>query len=80
MATIILEDAKRFHTIGCSAQTRNGGEKYIQGKMDEAIEADVYKRQEQDTPASEAGNGAAARETPAQTLSERRTAEYLPEP
>ena len=34
-----LEDAKRFHTIGCSAQTRNGGEKYIQGKMDEAIEA-----------------------------------------
>ena len=35
----ILEDTKRFHTIGCSAQTRNGGEKYIQGKMDEAIEA-----------------------------------------
>ena len=35
----ILEDAKRFHTIGCSAQTRNGGEKHIQGKMDEAIEA-----------------------------------------
>ena len=35
----MLEDAKRFHTIGCSAQTRNGGEKYIQGKMDEAIEA-----------------------------------------
>ena len=35
----VLEDAKRFHTIGCSAQTRNGGEKYIQGKMDEAIEA-----------------------------------------
>ena len=35
----ILEDAKRFHTIGCSAQTRNGGKKYIQGKMDEAIEA-----------------------------------------
>ena len=35
----ILEDAKRFHTIGCSAQTRNGGEKYIQGTMDEAIEA-----------------------------------------
>ena len=35
----ILEDAKRFHTIGCSAQPRNGGEKYIQGKMDEAIAA-----------------------------------------
>ena len=25
----VLEDAKRFHTIGCSAQTRNGGEKYF---------------------------------------------------
>ena len=35
----ILEDAKQFHTIGCSAQTRNGGEAYLQGKMDEAIEA-----------------------------------------
>ena len=35
----ILEDAKRFHTIGCSAQTRNGGEAYLQSKMDEAIEA-----------------------------------------
>ena len=35
----ILEDTKRFHTIGCSAQTRNGGEAYLQGKMDEAIEA-----------------------------------------
>ena len=34
----ILEDAKRFHTIGCSAQTRNGGEAYLQSKMDEAIE------------------------------------------
>ena len=35
----ILEDAKQFHTIACSAQTRNGGEAYLQGKMDEAIEA-----------------------------------------
>ena len=35
----ILEDAKRFHTIGCSAQTRNGGEKYFQGKVDEAVAA-----------------------------------------
>ena len=35
----ILEDAKRFHTIGCSAQTRNGGEAYLQSKMDESIEA-----------------------------------------
>ena len=35
----ILEDVKRFHTIGCSAQTRNGGEKYFQGKVDEAVAA-----------------------------------------
>ena len=35
----ILEDAKRFHTIGCSAQTRAGGEKYFQGKVDEAVAA-----------------------------------------
>lgn len=35
----VLEDAKRFHTIGCSAQTRNGGEKYFQGKVDEAVAA-----------------------------------------
>mgnify|MGYP003186678382 FL=1 len=35
----VLEDAKRFHTIGCSAQARNGGEKYFQGKVDEAVAA-----------------------------------------
>ena len=35
----ILEDAKRFHTIGCSAQTRAGGEKYFQSKVDEAVAA-----------------------------------------
>ena len=35
----VLEDTKRFHTIGCSAQTRNGGEKYFQGKVDEAVAA-----------------------------------------
>ena len=35
----VLEDAKRFHTIGCSARTRNGGEKYFQGKVDEAVAA-----------------------------------------
>lgn len=35
----VLEDAKRFHTIGCSAQTRNGGEKYFQSKVDEAVAA-----------------------------------------
>ena len=33
----VLEDAKRFHTIGCSAQTRAGGETYFQGKVDEAV-------------------------------------------
>ena len=37
----ILEDAKRFHTIGCSAQTRAGGEKYFQGKVDEAVAAGI---------------------------------------
>ena len=32
----ILEDAKRFHTIGCSAQTRNAGEDYIKKQMENA--------------------------------------------
>ena len=32
----ILEDVKRFHTIGCSAQTRNAGEDYIKGQMENA--------------------------------------------
>ena len=32
----VLEDAKRFHTIGCSAQTRNAGAEYIQKQMDNA--------------------------------------------
>ena len=32
----ILEDAKRFHTIGCSAQTRNAGEDYIKTQMENA--------------------------------------------
>ena len=31
----ILEDAKRFHTIGCSAQTRNAGAEYIQKQMEQ---------------------------------------------
>mgnify|MGYP002516169574 CR=1 FL=1 len=31
-----VEDVKRFHTIGCSAQTRNLGEDYIRGQMDNA--------------------------------------------
>ncbi|MBU3819414.1 MAG: FAD-binding protein [Candidatus Faecalibacterium intestinavium] len=33
-----LEDVQRFHTIGCSAQTRNGGEGYVLPKMEEAEE------------------------------------------
>ena len=32
----ILEDVKRFHTIGCSAQTRNAGEDYIKKQMENA--------------------------------------------
>lgn len=39
-----IEDVKRFHTIGCSAQTRNLGESYIQGKMEEAEAADAFFR------------------------------------
>ena len=38
------EDVKRFHTIGCSAQTRNLGESYIQGKMEEAEAAGAFFR------------------------------------
>ena len=60
----ILEDAKRFHTIGCSAQTRNGGEKYIQGKMDEAIEASaLFKCDTLDELADKMGFTGAAKDT-----------------
>ena len=38
----ILEDAKRFHTIGCSAQTRNAGAEYIQKQMDNAEEKGCF--------------------------------------
>ena len=37
-----LEDVKRFHTIGCSAQTRNSGEGYVLGKMEEAEKAGAF--------------------------------------
>ena len=33
---------KRFHTIGCSAQTRNGGEGYVLPKMEEAEELGCF--------------------------------------
>ena len=60
----ILEDAKRFHTIGCSAQTRNSGEKYIQGKMDEAIEAGaLFKCDTLDELADKMGFTGAAKDT-----------------
>ena len=60
----ILEDAKRFHTIGCSAQTRNGGDKYIQGKMDEAIEAGaLFKCDTLDELADKMGFTGAAKDT-----------------
>ena len=60
----ILEDAKRFHTIGCSAQTSNGGEKYIQGKMDEAIEAGaLFKCDTLDELADKMGFTGAAKDT-----------------
>ena len=38
----ILEDVKRFHTIGCSAQTRNAGVEYIQKQMDNAEEKGCF--------------------------------------
>lgn len=38
----VLEDAKRFHTIGCSAQTRNAGAEYIQKQMDNAEKEGVF--------------------------------------
>ena len=60
----ILEDAKRFHTIGCSAQTRAGGEKYFQGKMDEAIEAGaLFKCDTLDELADKMGFTGAAKDT-----------------
>ena len=60
----ILEDTKRFHTIGCSAQTRNGGKKYIQGKMDEAIEAGaLFKCDTLDELADKMGFTGAAKDT-----------------
>ena len=58
------EDIERFHTIGCSAQTRNGGEKYIQGKMDEAIEAGaLFKCDTLDELADKMGFTGAAKDT-----------------
>ena len=38
----ILGDVKRFHTIGCSAQTRNAGAEYIQKQMDNAEEKGCF--------------------------------------
>ena len=38
----ILEDVKRFHTIGCSAQTRNAGAEYLQKQMDNAEEKGCF--------------------------------------
>ena len=32
----VMEDVKRFHTIGCSAQTRNAGEGYVMGQIENA--------------------------------------------
>ena len=37
-----MEDVKRFHTIGCSAQTRNAGAEYIQKQMDNAEEKGCF--------------------------------------
>ena len=37
-----MEDVKRFHTIGCSAQTRNAGAEYLQKQMDNAEEKGCF--------------------------------------
>ncbi len=37
-----MEDVKRFHTIGCSAQTRNSGEDYVKSKMEEAEKVGAF--------------------------------------
>lgn len=37
-----IEDAKRFHTIGCSAQTRNGGEEYFANQVKNAEEKGCF--------------------------------------
>ena len=37
-----IEDAKRFHTIGCSAQTRNGGEEYFANQVENAEKEGVF--------------------------------------
>ena len=39
-----LEDVQRFHTTGCSAQTRNGGENYVLAKMEEAEAVGAFFR------------------------------------
>ena len=36
------EDVQRFHTIGCSAQTRNGGPDYVLPQMEQAEEAGYF--------------------------------------
>jgi hypothetical protein len=36
------EDVQRFHTIGCSAQTRAGGPDYVEPKMQEAMEKGCF--------------------------------------
>jgi uncharacterized protein with FMN-binding domain len=36
------EDVQRFHTIGCSAQTRAGGPDYVEPKMQEAMDLGCF--------------------------------------
>ena len=39
-----IEDAKRFHTIGCSAQTRNGGDAYFAKQVENAEKEGCFFR------------------------------------
>ena len=60
----ILEDAKRFHTIGCSAQTRNLGEDYFAQQVENGEkEGCFFKADTLDELADKLGFTGAAKDT-----------------
>ena len=59
-----MEDVKRFHTIGCSAQTRNAGEGYVLSQMENAEkEGCFFKADTLDELADKLGFTGDAKET-----------------
>jgi len=59
-----MEDVKRFHTIGCSAQTRNAGEGYVMSQMENAEkEGCFFKADTLDELADKLGFTGDAKET-----------------